>query len=495
MKGGRSYTIALISGLYLIVCLFVIIFPAVTGHENAAPGSDKEARLIVMWNDEWMEDDPLTSATDEEVIFNYDVIRERMYYLGDDIANIQIDVWLDDTDDLANAVATLQQASASPVSIVDGTDSPTGIWTGGTTETFDFTFDIGTSGQVEMTYPLILTIDYDDITTGMNNMQDTFDLEIYISSIFDNNADDTERDEHDDFPHIYDFDGTPEFEEGETYQKGGFELTNNANFSISDVKADPYYPYSSNISFIYNNGGAEPPGPISAYGGFLRLSWNFTVDPDAGPGYYSSNIDIRYTRDDTSVIIYEEDLPSGLYVAPSTKVTGPVGGPTNAAEVSITYNMTGTPPDVDLYYTTNTSEPYDWVFIGTDLTPDGFYKLLLSEDGFYSWLAVSENETVPNSSTAPEASYYQFDITPPDLTGTYPEHASVNVTTNQDILFSFSEPMNTTSFTFTLSPHEHIWWSNWVDGDTDLSFRTLSFGSGLRYWINITTATDLAGNT
>jgi hypothetical protein len=476
----------------MIVILFTSLFPAVTGHENAAPGSDKEARLYVMWNDEWMEDDPMTSATDEEVIFNYDAIRGSMYYLGDRLANIQIQVWLNDTDDLANTVCTLQAYGV--VSIIDGTDSPGGIWTGGTTKTFNFTIDIGNSGPVEIIYPLTLTIDYDDITSGMNNQQDTFDLGIYISSIFVDNTDDTERDEHDEFPHIHEFDGTFELEEGQTYQEGGFNLTNHANFSISDVEATPYYHYSSDISFSEGYNTALNPGPIDGEGGILYLSWNFDVDAGADDGFHSTEIVLQYLRNDEGETIVESNRPSGLYVAPSTWITGPVGGPTNVADINIMYNMTGTPPDVDLYYTRNTNEPYDWVFIGSDLTPDGSFNIILSTNGSYGWFAVSDNETAPESSTAPEASYYLFDNIPPELVDTDPGNASVNVDSQQEIELTFSEAMKMVNLNYTIEPDPE---SQWLGGNYQSTFFTIyhdGFLTGTRTWVNITKAEDLAGN-
>ena len=230
-----------------------------------------------------------------------------------------------------------------------------------------FTIDIGNSGDVNVLYEDAMRLNMEDMEQplGFNIGDETFDFVIYVSSIFNPDDGDVETDLHEPIPQINETDGTPEFEEGENNQNGGFQLINNAYFRISDVMVIPYYHYSSDISFSEGKNVFHYPGYIDAHNGILNVSWDFDVEPDAAPGYRPTEIDIQYTRRDSADIITEQDLPSGLYVAPSTRVTGPIGGPTNAAAFNITYSMTGTPPDVDLYYTKSTSEPYDWVFIGT----------------------------------------------------------------------------------------------------------------------------------
>jgi hypothetical protein len=473
----------------MIVSVFALVLPAMTAHETAGPGSDEEVRLVVMWNDNWMEDDPGVNGTDEEIIFNYDNTGGSMYYLGDSAANVQIQVWLDDTDNLDNVVCTLQAGGV--VTIVDGTDSPAGVWPGGTTEAFDFTVDIGTSSQVEMAFPLTLEIGYDDITSGQNNQQDTFNLDIYISSIFDDASSGAQRDIHDDLPPIYDTDVTPEFEAGENIQEGELILIEYAGFMISDVEGTltnippVIIPTNGNITALY-------PGPVG--GGPFELYWDFDIESDALPGHYPIELDFTYNRNDTGLIITEESMYTGLNVAPSTKVTDPVGGPTNEAEINITYNMTGTPSDVDLYYTINTTPPYSWILIDTDISPDGYYDWTVPSDGLYGWFAISENETAPNSSTPPEASYYIYDGTPPEVDSTDPAHTEDNVAMESDIILTFDEAMNITSLSYTIESDPGGISLVWGASNMSATISHSDFLSGSRYWVNITAGKDLAGN-
>jgi len=491
MKGGRRYFITWLLVTCLVVNAFILVSPVVIGHETAGPGSDEEVRLVVMWVDSWMEDDPLVSAIDEEIIFNYDDTANSMYYLGDQTANIEIDVWLDDTDNLDNAIATLQASGV--VSIVDGFDEPPGIWFGGTTETFQFTIDIASNGIVEITYPLTLTIDYDDITSGQNNQQDIFNLDIYISSIFDNDTTDSERDTHENLPDIYETDAHPEFEPGESNQEGMNQLKNHAVFSISEIEGtlSDFPPEISNTGGINT---AQNPGPIAGNGGLLDLYWNFDVSPSALPGNHSINLAMSYNRSDTGIMINESYRPSNLYVAQITTATGPVGGPSNEADINITYSMTGTPPNVTLYHTLNTSAPYSWMLIDTDNSPDGYYQWAIPVDGSYGWLAISENETAPNSSTPPEASYYIYDGTPPDVISTYPVHASNDIDFNQNITVTFDETMNTTSFSYTIEPDPGGISVAWGANNESMIISHNEFMPGSRYWVNITAGKDLAGN-
>lgn len=310
-------TKAVFLALCMVVSAFALVLPTVTAHETAGSGSDEEVRLVVMWIDDWMEDDPGVIPTDEQVIFNYDNTLGSMYYLGDTEANVQIQVWLDDTDNLDNVVCTLQASGV--VSIVDGTDSPAGVWNGGNTETFDFTVDIGTSDQVEMAYPLTLTIDYDDITSGQNNQQDTFDLEIFISSIFDDASTAAQRDIHDDLPMLDENVGDTAFEAGETFQEGVLTLEDFASGSVTDLTAtfdDPGTAdgFPAEIGFTDQQTSAviptfnEPPPP----GASQDIQWWIDVAPGFDPGVYSSNIDFTYTRN--GQVCTEEDHTVDLAV-------------------------------------------------------------------------------------------------------------------------------------------------------------------------------------
>jgi hypothetical protein len=146
--------------------------------------------------------------------------------------------------------------------------------------------------------------------------------------------------------------------------------------------------------------------------------------------------------------------------------TGPISVLTNVAGITITYSMVGIPTSVDLYYTTDTSSPYTWTFLGTDNPADGSYGWTVPADGSYGWFAVSPDESAPLSTDAPEASFYIFDGTPPGVLSTIPIDTTADVLINQVIIITFSEPMIPGSVTYTVEPNPGGLSPVWSLGDT-----------------------------
>jgi predicted RNA-binding Zn-ribbon protein involved in translation (DUF1610 family) len=139
-------------------------------------------------------------------------------------------------------------------------------------------------------------------------------------------------------------------------------------------------------------------------------------------------------------------------------VTGPIGGPTTVTGITIQYVMSGSPSSVQLWYTMDTSSPYTWMLIGTDIPADGSYGWAVPVDGFYGWFANTPDESSPAPTDPPEASYYIYDGTAPMISLTTPTDGDVDVTSAPGIYtISFNEPM--ASLGIPLSDLPGVVWS------------------------------------
>jgi uncharacterized membrane protein/bacillopeptidase F (M6 metalloprotease family) len=175
--------------------------------------------------------------------------------------------------------------------------------------------------------------------------------------------------------------------------------------------------------------------------------------------------------------------------------TGPTTmGPTNIASINILYNTIGGPPTTDLYYTTDITAPYTWTFINTDNPADGDYAWTVPADGTYGWLAKSPDEAAPTPSDAPEAFSYIYDGTAPGVFSTNPLNGATGVPLNQDVVITFDEIIVPGSVAYTIEPNPGGLSDAWSVGDTVLTISHLDFSALTRYWVNVTSATDLATN-
>jgi peptide/nickel transport system substrate-binding protein len=191
------------------------------------------------------------------------------------------------------------------------------------------------------------------------------------------------------------------------------------------------------------------------------------------------------------------------YTAPVTATataTGPIGGPTNMANVTLTYTYSGTPSSVNLYYTKSVAPPYTWVLAGNDFTVDGNYAYTITAgSGTYRWIACavgggSTELSPPSVITAPEVSLYVFDNVAPMVSSTVPANAVTGVAMNANIVITFSESMNTATFTYTIQPNPGNLAIAWSDVNTIATITHTAFLPNMEYFVNITAATDPAGN-
>jgi hypothetical protein len=121
--------------------------------------------------------------------------------------------------------------------------------------------------------------------------------------------------------------------------------------------------------------------------------------------------------DGYSGIFYRYNMPS---TTPTATATGPTGT-TNNSSVTLTYNYTGSPTSVKLYYTKNTSSPYTWTLAVNDTTVNGLEAYTITAgDGTYGWNAVeigggSTETDPPAGGTAPEAASLILDTVAPTV--------------------------------------------------------------------------------
>jgi hypothetical protein len=271
----------------------------------------------------------------------------NLYYLGDEGAEIELWIRNNQVDDIWNVYITLTILDTSIIAAVPDNRWPASgdfgdpgtVFSGGSPgEWIDdnpassllqgrpwFTIDIVDTQNVNTLYvdALQITINYED-SGGPDS--DTFNFDIYVSSVFDYDSGSAAWDEHDDLPYIDETDSDDEFEAGVTMQEGEFFEDNWAGFTISDVEAT----VSSLPTGITLSGGYDTainPGPIAANGGNLYLYWRFDVASNVAPGFYDINIAFQYVRDDTGETITENARPSGLYVDFTPRLTARLANP------------------------------------------------------------------------------------------------------------------------------------------------------------------------
>jgi hypothetical protein len=301
MKNVRKMNAFLITAMFVISSLTVLVtFPAAFGDEVLS-GSPTADQITAVYNDDWMEDDPLVSDVDEPIVINCDHqvgifnMYDSMFYLGDDNRDVYITFrnGVDALDDVTVTLTTLSSTPPNPITVDVQTDTWAGVgaWAPSNSYTAEFTVDIGNSGVVEHAYPMRAQVSYD---FGGQETQ-TLDFEIYVSSVWEDDSDDPERDTHDGLPDLGEFimgEDFP-FEAGERFQEGEMQLTDHANeFDPEDV---------------WGNITAEPTDITISQGttdAFVPGAWSGTLDyrvdvqnRQALPGYKTGGmIYFHYTR-------------------------------------------------------------------------------------------------------------------------------------------------------------------------------------------------------
>ena len=86
------------------------------------------------------------------------------------------------------------------------------------------------------------------------------------------------------------------------------------------------------------------------------------------------------------------------------------------------------------------------------------------------------------------------DVIPSQVVSTMPTSGAVDVEVTTPLVVSFSEPINTSTFTYTVTPNPGGWVENWNSAKTVVTLHHADFDSGTVYNVNVTAADDLVGN-
>ena len=279
-----------------------------------------------------------------------------------------------------------------------------------------------------------------------------------------------------------------------TYSGGGLTddnrltWTKSADDGAGANDLDHYDIYRASTSAGPWNSGAiiatAPPGSTSyidyGKGEFDGVNWWYVVRAVDDLG-----------NSDTNTNAVPEQLPSGA----TATATGPIGGPSNVAGITITYSWTGSPTSVRLFRTTTGGST--WTLIGTDSSVDGSYAWTISSGaGTYGWIAVavggSTTETDPAGGTTPEAASYIFDNVAPTITATtFADGATGVATTAGNYDATFSESMQAVGTFTTNLPGAS---GSWINPTTyRIAYTALSYSTTYTTTYN-TNYLDLAGN-
>ncbi|MCK4831012.1 Ig-like domain-containing protein, partial [bacterium] len=153
------------------------------------------------------------------------------------------------------------------------------------------------------------------------------------------------------------------------------------------------------------------------------------------------------------------------------------------------------PSQVYLYYTTDSAAPYSWTYIGTDTLVDGTYPWIIPTDGSYGWFVKTDTEPLPTFSDTPQASYYIFDINPPEIVSTVPINGASNVYINREIIITFSEAMDNNSLSYLCSPDPGGWTITWIKNNHEAVLTHANFAFTTTYTFSVTAADDLFGRS
>ncbi len=86
------------------------------------------------------------------------------------------------------------------------------------------------------------------------------------------------------------------------------------------------------------------------------------------------------------------------------------------------------------------------------------------------------------------------DVNPPEVQSVSPSDGALGVVVTTPLVITFSEVVNTGTFTYTLAPDPGDWVETWSAGNTVVTLSHDTFIGGTVYSVSVTAADDLAGN-
>jgi hypothetical protein len=210
-------------------------------------------------------------------------------------------------------------------------------------------------------------------------------------------------------------------------------------------------------------------------------SWDFTFP--GGNGYfqfYTRARDVAGNYETApgvadSVCGYDNVLPSSnvIVIAPYWRTASPLTVTANAADT-----LSGL-ASVELWYAFSADNATwgAWTLFGTDNTAPWSWTFNFPDgDGYYLFYSRAR-DVAGNHEVAPATrdALCAFDTLNPAIDITDPVDGSTGVLLDQDIVITFSEPMNIASVTFTITPNPAGVSTAWSMGDTVLTISHSAF--------------------
>jgi parallel beta-helix repeat protein len=248
-----------------------------------------------------------------------------------------------------------------------------------------------------------------------------------------------------------------------TPDPGGWSVSwsgGNTTVTYSHNDFDSETPYTFEII-----SGNDTAGNVLAAGATPN-PWTFTTEdiitPEIGSTSPSNGtIDIQITTD--IVVTFNEDMNTS----------------------SVTYNCTPDPGGWSVVWSAgNTTATYS--HNNFDSETIYIFEITGAQDPSGNDLVAG---SVPNPWT-----FTTVDVIPPEITLTSPVNGTVDVLLSADIVVTFSEEMNTSSVTYTITPDPLGWSVVWSGGDTTATYSHNDFSSTTFYTFEITGAKDMEGN-
>ncbi len=318
MENEKKRIKAMLLALCMVVTAMIAMVSTVTADYDI--GGD----LMLEYDNNYQE--PSAAPPDNvALIYNWDPVNGRPYYLGDQDAWIMIGIVNEDTSDTADNVEVTMTSSDGILLNIEAQDAnlgstytlPGNIPTSGGIGYAFFMFNIDTSGTIG-THGIGFQISYE--RGGSPEPTRNPNVYIYISSIFDNPG---SPDEHEGWPDIDETDSDVEFEADIEMQEGTIELTNYAPYTISDITgtlSTTFSPTGPQIQGGSSYAGAVEPGPVAQFNNF-DFYWRFNIPQDTDPGRYTTSLRTEYFRQGTDETINEAAQNIDLIVDFTARLT------------------------------------------------------------------------------------------------------------------------------------------------------------------------------
>jgi parallel beta-helix repeat protein len=184
---------------------------------------------------------------------------------------------------------------------------------------------------------------------------------------------------------------------------------------------------------------------------------------------------------------------------PKIKAISPLNGSKNVllnANIIVTFNEA-----MDTNFVTHTCNPnpggWSVSWSGGD-TVATYIHSTFDENMDYTFHITGGKDATGNSMVAGNIpnpwTFTTLDTSAPEITATMPVNGAIDITLNDNIIVTFSEPMDKTTVAYTCSPNPGGWSTIWSAGNTIATYTHDLFTSFTNYTFHITAGKDETGN-